>query len=82
MLSTVLPRALGNERPSAILDERIILVLHGLNPLQILESLGDSTGTEIRDRWKDRGEAISWVGFDDVTFRSGLHEMIVEFGEG
>ena len=34
----VLPRAQGNERPSVVPDERIILVLHGLNPLRILES--------------------------------------------
>ena len=38
----VLPRALGNERPSVVLNESIMLVLHGLNPLRILESLGDS----------------------------------------
>ena len=57
----VLPRARGNERPSVILDERIILELHGLNPLWILESLSDSAA--FRDRWKDGGEAISrgWV---------------------
>ena len=29
----VLPRARGIERPSVILDESIILTLHGLNPL-------------------------------------------------
>ena len=47
----VLPRAQGNRSPSVIPDESIILVLHGLNPLRILESLGDNAG--FRDRWKD-----------------------------
>ena len=56
----VLPRAQGNKRPSAVLNESIILVLHGLNPLQILESLGDIA--RFRDRWKDSGKAISRVG--------------------
>ena len=71
----VLPHAWRNERPSVVPDESIILVLHGLNPIQILESLGDSAG--FRDRWKDDGEAISQVEFDDGTFRSGLHGMMV-----
>ena len=53
----VLSWAKGNERPSAVSDESIILVLHGLNPLRILESLGDDT--VFRDKWKDGGEAIS-----------------------
>ena len=74
----VLPWAWGNKIPSAILNERIILVLHGLNPLRILESLVDSA--RFRDRWKDDGEAISRVGFDDGSFRSGLHGMMVERG--
>ena len=56
-------------------DESIILVLHGLNPLRILENFGDSAG--FRDKWKDGGEAISQVGFND-TFRSSLHGMMVE----
>ena len=71
----VLPRARRNERPSVISDESIILILHGLNPLQILESSGDSAG--FKDRWKNSGEAISWAGFNDGTFRSGLHGMVV-----
>ena len=71
----VLPWARGNERPNVIPDESIILVLHGLNPLRILESLGNNA--VFRDRWKYGGEAISRVGFDDGTFRSGLHRMMV-----
>ena len=74
----VLPRACENDRPSVVLDESIILVLHGLNPLRILESSGNNTG--FRDRWKDGGEAISQVGFDDGTFRLCLHGMMVELG--
>ena len=76
----VLHRARGNERPSVVLDESIILVLHGLKPLRILESSGYSAG--FRDMWKDGGEAISRIGFDDDTFGSGLHEMLVEWGRG
>ena len=71
----VLPCARGNERPSVLPDESIILVLDGLNPLRILESFGDSVG--FKDRWKYSGETISLVGFDDGTFRSGLHGMMV-----
>ena len=71
----VLPRAQGNERPSAVPDETIILRLHGLNPLRILESLCDSAW--FRDRWKDGGEAISRVAFNGGTFRSCLHGMMV-----
>ena len=37
----VMPRARGNERLSVVPDESIILVLHGLNPLWILESSND-----------------------------------------
>ena len=66
----VLPRSWGIKRPRAIPDESIILVVHDLNPLQILESSSDSAG--FRDRWKDSGETISRVGFDDDTFRLGL----------
>ena len=62
----VLPQARENEKPSADSDESIILVLHDLNPLQLLESLSDSVG--FRDRWKYSGEAISRVGFDNDTF--------------
>ena len=69
------PEARGNERPSVILDESIILVMHGLNPLQILESSRYSAG--FRDKLKYGGEAICWVGFEDGTFRSGLHGMMV-----
>ena len=71
----VLPHARENEKPSADSDESIILVLHDLNPLQILESSGDSV--RFRDRLKYCGEAISRVGFDDDTFRSGLYGMMV-----
>ena len=71
----VLPHAQGNERPSVVSNESIILILYGLNPLRILESLGDNA--RFRDRWKYCVEAISWVGFDDDTFRSGLHGMMV-----
>ena len=46
----VLPHSRGNERPSSVPYESIILVLHDLNPLRILESSGDSVG--FRDRWK------------------------------
>ena len=45
--------------------------MHGLNPLRILESSGDIV--RLRDRWKYGGEAISWVEFNDDTFRSSLH---------
>ena len=62
----VLPRARGNERTNVVPNERIILILHGLNPLWILESSSDGVG--FRDRWKDGGEAISRVRFDDGTF--------------
>ena len=61
--------------PSVVSDDSIILVLYGLNPLQILESSSNSAG--FRDRWKYSGEAIYCVGFDDNTFRSGLHGMMV-----
>ena len=76
----VLPLARGNERLSVVLDESIQLILHELNPLQILESTGNTA--RFRDRWKDGGEAISRVGFDDGTFRSGLHGMMGEWGRG
>ena len=71
----VLPRARGIKRPSVVPDESIILVLHGLNRLRILESLGDSAW--FRDRWKEGGKAITRVGFDYGTFRLGLHGMMV-----
>ena len=71
----VLPWALGNKRPSVFSDESIILGLHGLNPLQILESSVDNA--RFRDRWKYGGEAISRVEFDNGTFRFGLHGMLV-----
>ena len=44
----VLPPAWGNERLSVVPDESIILVLHGLNPLRILESSGDNAGFKDR----------------------------------
>ena len=66
---------LSGTRPGAVSDESITLILHGLDPLRILESSGDNAG--FRDRWKDDGEAITRVGFDDGTFRSGLHGMMV-----
>ena len=71
----VLPRVRWNERPSVVPNKSIILKLHALNPFQILESSSDNAG--FRDRWKDSGEAISRVGFDDVNFRSVLHGMVV-----
>ena len=40
----ILPRSQGSHSPSTVPDERIILFLHCLNPLGILESLGDSGG--------------------------------------
>ena len=70
----VLLWARGNEMPSVIPDKSIILELHGLNPLRILESSGDSV--KLRDRWIG-GDTISRVRFDDDTFRSGLHGMMV-----
>ena len=70
-----MPHAWGSERPSVFLDERIILGLHGLNPLRILESSGDNAG--FKDRWKYSGEAISRVEFDNGTFRFSLHGMMV-----
>ena len=71
----ILPRAQGNKRPSTFPNEGIIFFLHSLNPLRILESLGDSVG--FRERGKYGGEAISRVGFGDCIFRAGLHEMKV-----
>ena len=71
----VLPWDWGNERPNVVSEESIILVLYGMNPLQILESSSNSVG--FRDRRKYGGETISRVGFDDGTFRSGLHGMMV-----
>ena len=69
------PELGGNKRPSVVPDESVILVLHGLNPLRILESSGDSA--RFRNRWKYDSEAISRVGFNDGTFRSSLHRMMV-----
>ena len=40
----ILPQSWGNQSPSIVLDKSIIFVLHRLNPLGILESLGDSAG--------------------------------------
>ena len=68
LLATMFCPRLGNES--------IILGLHGLNPLWILESSGDSS--RFRDRIKKNGgDAISRVGFDDVTFRSCFHGIMV-----
>ena len=53
----VLPLTRGNESPSSVPDESIILGLHGLNLLRILENACDSA--RFRDRWKDGGEAVS-----------------------
>ena len=38
----VLPQAQGNQRPSVVPNESIILILHGPNSLQILKSSGNS----------------------------------------
>ena len=62
------------------MDETIIFFLHCLNPLGILESSSDNAG--FSNRWNDDGEAIFWVGFEDVIFRGGLHEMKVKWGRG
>ena len=43
------PRSRGNQSPSTILNESIIFFLHHLNPLGILESLGDNE--RFRDSW-------------------------------
>ena len=40
----ILPRSRGNQSSSTILNESIIFFLHRLNPLRILESLGDNVG--------------------------------------
>ena len=71
---------LGGTRASVIPDESIILVLHGPNPLWILESSDDSAG--FKERWKYDGEAISLVGFYDGTFKLGLHGMMVWWCRG
>ena len=76
----VLPRAQGNKRPSVVPNESIIRVLHGLNPLRILESSCDSSRSI--DRRKYNGDAISRVGFDDGTFRSHLYGIVVYWGMG
>ena len=71
----ILPRERGNKRPSTVLDESIIFFLYSLNPLWILESLGDSAG--FKERGKYGGEAISRVRFGDDIFRVDLHGMKV-----
>ena len=71
----ILPWSRGNQSPSIVLDESIIFFLHRLNPLGILESLGDSA--RFRDSWNYGGEAIFRVGFEDDIFRVGLHGMMV-----
>ena len=61
--------------PKFVPDKSIIFLLHRMNPLGILESLGDSA--RFSDSWNYGGEAIFRVGFDDGIFRAGLHEMMV-----
>ena len=40
----ILPQSWGNQSSSIVMDKSIIFILHRLNPLGILESLGDSAG--------------------------------------
>ena len=47
-----------------------------MNPLGILESSGNNAGCS--DRWNDSGEAIFRVGFEDDSFKAGLHGMKVK----
>ena len=49
--------------------------MHRLNPLKILESLGDNAG--FRDSCNYGGEAIFQVRFKDDIFRAGFHGMMV-----
>ena len=42
------PRSRGNCSPGTVADESIIFFLHCLNPLRILESLGNSAGFSVR----------------------------------
>ena len=65
----------GNQSLSIVPDENIIFFLHRLNPLGILESLGDSV--RFGDSWNYGGEAIFRVGFEDDIFRVGLHRKMV-----
>ena len=71
----ILPWSRRNQSPSTISNESIIFFLHRLNPLRILESLGDCVG--FKDSWNYGGEAIFQVGFEDGLFRAGLHGMMV-----
>ena len=71
----ILPQAQGNKRPSTVPNESIIFFLYSLNPLQILESSGDSAGFKESGKYGDN--AISRVGFGDAIFRAGLHGMKV-----
>ena len=74
MFHYILPRSRGNYSLSIVSDESVIF-LHRLNPLGMLESLGESVG--FSDSLDYGGEAIFWVGFDDDIFRVGLHGMMV-----
>ena len=71
----ILPLSQGNQSLSIILDESIIFFLHHLNPLGILESLGDNAW--FMDSWNYGGEPIFQVGFEDDIFRAGLHGMMI-----
>ena len=71
----ILLQSQGNQRPSIVSDESIIFFLHRLNPLGILESLGDSAG--FKDSWNYGSETIFMVGFEDDIFRVDLHGMII-----
>ena len=42
VIDYILPSSRGNHSPSTIMDQSIIFFLHRLNPLGILESLGDN----------------------------------------
>ena len=72
----ILPWSRGNYSPGTIPDESIIFFLHCLNPLGILESLGNSAG--FSDRLNNGSEAIFWVGFEDDIFRAGFNGMKVK----
>ena len=71
----ILLRSWENQSPSTVPDKSIIFFLHRLNPLGILESLGDNAW--FKDSWNYSGETIFWVRFLDEIFRAGLHGMMV-----
>ena len=64
-----------NQSLNTISDESIIFFVHCLNPLVILERLGNSAG--FRDSLNYGGEAIFRVEFEDDIFRARFHRMMV-----